>query len=178
MWTSNTTLRFVFCHPPWAHLAFFRPSLTTRNFMVVLQNLDMHLYSRPISYNERKGYERLWNVDCSHGDGNVQDIAYCHYFQKGANLFPALHNRIDRLALVMNDLVNNPKVVTDSRLKGELHDIVEEIGSCKAMLNFIAIAEEMTKRLEDVRVALGSDDTAPGRARAEEVRVYLHHKAI
>lgn len=98
-----------------------------------------------------------------------------NYFNKGANLIPALHNRTDRLALVMNDIVNNEKVVTDARLKGELCEIVDEIGGYKAMLKSITMIEELTIQLEDVQVAMGSNYVAPGRAK-EVVKVYLHQK--
>ncbi|KAK7179076.1 hypothetical protein PSPO01_14859 [Paraphaeosphaeria sporulosa] len=76
----------------------------------------------------------------------------------------------------MNDIVNNQKVVTDARLKEELSDIVDDMGGYKAILDSISMIEGLTRKLEDVQVALGSNDVAPGRAKHEEIKVYLHQK--
>ncbi|KAL5398110.1 hypothetical protein PMIN03_012811 [Paraphaeosphaeria minitans] len=135
----------------------------------------MNPYSRQITYAERKGYESLWKQDCSPDEHTQRD--HYHYFEKGANLIPALHNRTDRLALVMNDMVNTQKIVTDPRLKEELSDIVDDMGGYKAILNSIVMIEGLTRKLEDAQVALGSNDVAPGRAKQEEIKLYLYPKS-
>ncbi|KAL5397026.1 hypothetical protein PMIN04_013128 [Paraphaeosphaeria minitans] len=134
----------------------------------------MNLYSRQIAYAERKGYESLWKQDFSLNNSHRD---HYHYFEKGANLIPALHNRTDRLALVMNDIVNNQKIVTDPRLKEELSDILDDMGGYKAILDSIVMIEGLTRKLEDAQVALGFNDVAPGRANQEEIKVYLYQNS-
>lgn len=97
-----------------------------------------------------------------------------YYFEMGAKLIPALHNRADRLALTMNDIVNNQRVMTDTSLKEQLGGIVEDIGGYKAMLDAMGVIEELTKRLEVV--ASRSDKIESRRAHVEEIKVYMRLK--
>lgn len=75
----------------------------------------------------------------------------------------------------MNNIVNNQRIMADTSLKEKLGGVVEDIGGYKAMLNAMAVIEELTKRSKVV--ALGSDAVSPSRVRAEEIKVYLYPKS-
>lgn len=166
-----------------------------------LRASDMSSFSNNISYAERKvGGFRHDNIPCLYalrimkGFGDRMPLMMSiqtavpviieennngqwltepdHYFEMGAKLIPALHNRTNRLVLTMNDIVTNQRVMADSSLKEKLGGIVEDIGGYKAILGAMGIIEELTKRLDVV--ALRSDIIGPHRAHAEVIKVYMH----
>lgn len=138
-----------------------------------------------------KHYEKLWNIH-SRSEPEHRGTGFCEskampcfvclhgldaaHFERDATLIPAIHNRIDKLAHIMRNIVGSEQLVSIGSLRSRLSCVIQEMGGIMEMWNFMLVTEELTTKLETMSTELVSYNDHPKDEYFEEIKVYLYQK--